>query len=102
MARVTYTTAALEDLERLADFLLQDDPAAALETIDLVTGAIEVLAKHPLVGRATSENLRELVISRGRSGYLALYDFEDDFDLIVVLGRRHQREAGYSDPSGPD
>jgi plasmid stabilization system protein ParE len=102
VARVTYTLAAVQDLERLADFLLQDDPPAATNVLALVTEAIEVLAKHPLVGRATPDNVREQVISRGKSGYLALYDFEPNADLIVVLGVRQQREAGYSDPSDPD
>jgi plasmid stabilization system protein ParE len=39
--------------------------------------------------------LRELVISRGRTGYVALYSFEEDQDAVLVLAIRHQREAGY-------
>jgi plasmid stabilization system protein ParE len=102
VARVVYTPAAVHDLERLVDFLLEEDPTAAMETAGLVTGALAMLEKHPLLGRTTSENLRELVISRGQSGYLALYDYEPIADLIVILAVRHQREAGYVDPSAPD
>jgi hypothetical protein len=39
--------------------------------------------------------LRELVISRGKSGYLALYDYDEPNDMVLVLALRHQREAGY-------
>jgi len=102
VARVVYAQAALRDLERLVEFLLDDDPASALETTELVTSAVEMLRKHPILGRVTVEGLRELVISRGKSGYLALYDYHADKDLIIVLGIRQQREAGYSDPSFPD
>jgi hypothetical protein len=41
--------------------------------------------------------LRELVISRGRSGYVALYDYDVMTDTALVLAIRHQREGGYSD-----
>lgn len=96
MAQVIYSPAAWADLERLAEFLLEDNAAAALETYDLVTGAIAVLVHHPLIGRPCSGELRELVISRGKSGYLALYGYDEERDCAVVLAIRHQREAGYA------
>ena len=102
MARVVYTPAAVRELERLVDFLLNEDPAAALETSALITHAVAMLERHPLVGRVSTDTLRELVISRGRSGYLALYDYDVFADLVLVLGVRHQREAGYSDPAALD
>jgi mRNA-degrading endonuclease RelE of RelBE toxin-antitoxin system len=39
--------------------------------------------------------LRELVISRGRTGYVALYSVEDGHNAVLVLTIRHQLEAGY-------
>jgi len=102
VSRVIYTPAAVRDLERLVDFLLKEDPASAIDTAGLVTGAVAMLEAHPLLGRALRDRLRELVISRGESGYLALYDYETSLDTIVVLGIRHQREAGYSDPSAQE
>lgn len=41
-------------------------------------------------------NVRELVISRGRSGYVALYRYLPRRDRIDVLAIRRQREAGYA------
>lgn len=95
MARVIYTERALSDLGRLTDFLLQTEPAAALETVDLIAEAVQVLENHPLIGRSTGQGLKELVISRGKSGYVALYSYEQPQDTVLVLSVRHQREAGY-------
>ncbi|MDR3479759.1 MAG: type II toxin-antitoxin system RelE/ParE family toxin [Burkholderiaceae bacterium] len=39
-------------------------------------------------------NLRELVISRGKTGYVALYSFEADQGAVLILAIRHRREAG--------
>jgi plasmid stabilization system protein ParE len=48
-----------------------------------------------LVGRLAEEGLRELVISRGRSGYVALYEYQEAADLVLILAVRHQKEAGF-------
>ena len=67
-----------------------------METVGLITTAIDTLEDHPLIGRAYSPDVRELVISRGRTGYVALYRFLPGRDLIAILAIRHQRESGYS------
>ncbi len=95
MARVIYAARALADLDRLTDFLLAAEPAAALETVELISEAVQVLGNHPLIGRPAEQGLRELVISGGQSGYLALYSYESELDTVLVLAIRHQREAGY-------
>lgn len=95
MARVIYAERAFSDLVRLTDFLLQAEPAAAPETMDLITEAVAILANHPLIGRSAEQGLRALVISRGRSGHIALYSLEPEQDTVLVLSVRHQREAGY-------
>lgn len=95
MAQIIYATRALADLERLTEFLIRDEPAAALETADLIIEAVQVLGNHPLVGRLAEHGFRDLVISRGRSGYLALYSYEPKQDTVLILAIRHQREAGY-------
>ena len=43
------------------------------------------------------DGLRELIISRRRSGYLARYPWDDALDRALVARIRHQREVGYSD-----
>ena len=86
---------AVEDLERLADFLLETLPAAAAETGELILSALDLLATHPEIGRPVNHGFRELVISRGRTGYVALYEYDSRNDVAVVLRIRHQREWGY-------
>ncbi|MDR3480923.1 MAG: type II toxin-antitoxin system RelE/ParE family toxin [Burkholderiaceae bacterium] len=95
MARLIYSYTALLDLEKLTDFLLETDPLAAAETAGLIEEAVTVLKHHPLIGRPVESDLRELVISRGKTGYIALYSFEAEQDAILILAIRHQREAGY-------
>lgn len=98
MARLIYARQALADLERLTDFLLETEPTMALETIELIAEAVQILENHPLVGRPAEQGMRELVISRGRTGYLALYSYEEPRDTVLILALRHQREAGYTSP----
>ncbi|GMU61993.1 MAG: hypothetical protein AMXMBFR34_37560 [Myxococcaceae bacterium] len=93
MAVVLYSARAVEDLARLTDFVAQTSG----EVVCLITTAVAVLERHPLIGRPTGYGLRELVISRGRTGYLALYRFHPRRDAVWVLRARHQREAGYPD-----
>lgn len=95
MTRWLLAEEAVADLNRLTDFLLQTAPEAAVATVDLVLDALQILASHPLVGRPLPGNLRELVISRGRTGYLALYSFDASADTVLVLALRHQRESDY-------
>jgi plasmid stabilization system protein ParE len=94
VSRLVYAPSALADLERLADFLLADDPAAAAATIPVLVDGLSVLRDHPLMGRVVEAGLRELLISRGRSGYVALYRFDPLADTVLVLAVRHQREHG--------
>ena len=100
MARLSYSAQALADLLRLTEFLLESDPAVAAATADLIEEAIMLLRRHPLIGRPAEHGLRELVISRGRTGYVALYDYEDADDAVPILAIRHQREAGYAIEQG--
>lgn len=96
MAVVGYAPRASSDLQRLVDFLAESDPSAAAQTAELIVSAVEALKHHPLIGRPVEWGFRELVISRGRSGYLALYRYDEARDRVLVLTIRHQREAGYT------
>jgi plasmid stabilization system protein ParE len=40
-------------------------------------------------------DIRELVISSGRTGYVALYRLRNGVARVEILTVRHQREAGY-------
>jgi addiction module RelE/StbE family toxin len=100
LVKIIYTQQAVNDLLRLMDFLLESNPTAALDTIGLIEEAVMLLERHPLIGRTADNFMRELVISRGKSGYVALYSYEQHKNTILVLAIRHQREAGLNlDPT---
>lgn len=86
---------ALDDLERIFDFVAEEDEALAR-----IREAIQILEHHPVIGRLArpSGTLRELVISRGKTGYVALYEYSPVEDLVRVVAIRHQREVGYRSP----
>lgn len=99
MSRLLLAPRAWRDIARLADFLAESHSAEAAQTGELLISGLSILRDHPLIGRTVEHDLRELPISRGRSGYLALYRFDPVIDTVLVLTLRHQREAGYADPA---
>jgi plasmid stabilization system protein ParE len=48
-----------------------------------------------LIGRTVAGELRELVISYGKTGYIALYRFLPVQDQVRIVAIRHQRELDY-------
>jgi addiction module RelE/StbE family toxin len=95
VARLAFAARAEADLDRIFQFVAAEDPTAAGAVTALIVEALQILERHPLIGRQTEEGLRELVISRGESGYMALYEYFEADDVVMVLALRHQREAGY-------
>ena len=92
MAALLFASAALSDLERVVEFLQESDPTAAAETVPLILEGLKILRAHPLIGRPIGPDRRELVIFRGRRGYIAQYKFRPASDDVIVLAIRHQRE----------
>jgi plasmid stabilization system protein ParE len=95
VATVIYSARALDHIERAFQFLRGKNPDAALDAAAAIQSAVENLASHPLIGRRVKGELRELVISYGKTGYIALYRFIIHSDEIRILALRHQRELGY-------
>ncbi|MGH8704980.1 MAG: type II toxin-antitoxin system RelE/ParE family toxin [Burkholderiales bacterium] len=97
MAQVIYSAEALADFERLIEFLLKASPDAAGAAVAQIRSAVSILEAHPRIGRRVDRLRRELVITHGASGYLALYRYDAKLEIVRVLRIRHQREAGYRD-----
>jgi plasmid stabilization system protein ParE len=93
LASLRFTPEALDDLQRLAAFLVESDPAASAQTIPMILDGLRVLATHPLIGRPIDVKRRELLIFRGRTGYLAQYTLRFAQDEVIVLAVRHQRKV---------
>ena len=95
--RVRFTAGARADLLRLYDYLVADDVELARRARTAIAKATEFLQDFPFSCRkATPENpfLRELVIPFGHSGYVALFEIENQ-DTVTILALRHQRENDY-------
>jgi len=95
VAQVVYSGRSLGHIERAFEFLRKENPAAALSAASAIQSAVENLAAHPLIGRRLEGQLRELVISYGQTGYVALYRFVVSGDEVRMLSLRHQREVGF-------
>lgn len=94
-APIFYSPRALADRERLLDFLALENPAAAGRAAAVTVDAVTILGRHPFIGRPVRDELRELVISLGRSGDVALYRPALIRNRIGVLALRHLRETGF-------
>lgn len=98
--RVRFTEAAENDLVRLYEFILdkdQTDWSLAARALEAIKNGIRSLELSPFSYRkAMSGNpfLRELIIPFGASGYVALFEIEDE-QTVTVLAVRHQREEDY-------
>jgi plasmid stabilization system protein ParE len=96
MSRTEFSHAVAADLERIARHLHEHDSAHADSRAAEILAAIDVLHGNPRIGCPVGEGWRELVIGRRNGGYLALYRYIADLDIVVVLAIRAQREAGYT------
>jgi plasmid stabilization system protein ParE len=95
VAQVAYSARSLDSIERAFQAIRATEPAVAGAAVAAILSGIANLATHPLVGRRLQGELRELVISCGPAGFVALYRFEILRDEVYVLAIRQQRELGF-------
>lgn len=95
--QVRFTKAAKADLKRLYAFLLDNDEQAARNALRIISKSMEFLRDFPFSCRKVLPDnpfLREMLISFGSSGYVALFEIEDK-KTVTILAVRHQREEDY-------
>lgn len=101
MRTVILSPEANDDLERLYDFALERELQSATPNFEVperalaaIASALRALAFSPFMGRKVrSQFEREIVISFGRTGYVAYYKVTEA--AVVVGAVRHQRESDY-------
>ena len=94
--RVRFTEEARDDLLRCFDTLRMCDRRAAERALAAIAKATELLRDFPFACRKADEAdpfLRELLISFGGAGYVALFEIRGS--EVHVLAVRHQREDDY-------
>jgi len=101
--RVRLTRDAESDLERLFDFLMErelsrdgGDLSLPTQAIAAMRSGIATLKASPFTCRKAGQSpfLRELIVPFGRSGYVALFEIEDETN-VAMLAVRHQLEDDY-------
>jgi plasmid stabilization system protein ParE len=95
VATIIYSPRALDHLERAFDHIAERNLGAAVAAATAIRTAVEMLTMHPFIGRRVEKETRELVISFGSTGYIALYRYIAARDEIRVLAIRHQRQLDY-------
>ncbi len=96
---VRLTPEANEDLIRLYEFLLSTSPEAADYALSAIEAGFDVLRRFPFTCRKAGEGrlgplCRELIISFGNTGYVALFEIGDS-NIVTIAAIRHQRESDY-------
>lgn len=90
MARIIWTEPALQDLDRVADYISLDNPVAAKKLVQDAFDRVERLNHHPQLGKSVQELeesiYRELVVSPCR----IFYREENDNVYIIHVMRVEQ------------
>lgn len=96
--KVRLTRGAEADLDRLFNSLLQlelsrdgGDLTLPTQAIAALRSSIGTLKSSPFTCRKAGQSpfLRELIVPFGRSGYVALFEIEDETN-VAVLAVRHE------------
>jgi len=95
LARIELAPEVGDDFDRILEHLHQFEVAGAGVRIEEILQGISVLEFNPFIGRRARADLRELVIGHQSRGYVALYRYVPEIDIVFVLAIRSQREAGY-------
>ena len=95
MADLIFSPRFTEAVERVFDFVATHEPDSAAGHVQLIWDGLQVLCRHPMIGRPVGQDMRELVLGSGRRCYLALYRYFPSTDRVLVLTVRHARQAGY-------
>lgn len=95
MPRIELAPEVGEDFDRILDHLARHHVEHSTQRIEEIIAALNVLTHNPLIGRPVNNDKRELVIGQRSHGYVALYRYVAELDIVFVLAVRNQREAGY-------
>jgi toxin ParE1/3/4 len=82
---IRWTKGAKQNLKQVEDYIAQDNPRAAIDTVLKIVKSIEALADHPAMGKAGRIfNTRELII--GGTPYIVPYRVkEGHIEILRVL-----------------
>ncbi len=96
---IEFAETAKDDLDRLFAFYLHIDADLANHALKIILSAFQTIQRHPTICRKAQQGelgvaWRELLITFGSSGFVALFEIVDS-TLVRVVAVRHQREIDY-------
>jgi len=99
--QIEWLESAINDLQRLRDFILSRNNDAAQRAFRTIRAATAPLMTNPRIGRPVEGLLdcRELIIPFGASGYVLRYRIAGDKVLIHAV--KHCKEIGFSSQLSP-
>jgi plasmid stabilization system protein ParE len=94
--RIEWHTSAIEDLQRLRDFIRPHNKEAAQRAVRLIRSALTPVELNPRIGKPVDDlpDFHDLVIPFGASGYVIRYRIQGDTALIIAV--KHCKEAGFA------
>ena len=94
--RIEWLEPALDDLQRLRDFILPHNKEAAQRAFKVIRAAIAPLATNPRIGKPVESlpDYHDLIIPFGAAGYVLRYHIHGDTVFIIAV--KHGKEAGFA------
>lgn len=94
MSRIELAPGGAQDFDRILDDFTTHQIQDGTSRIAEIIQAFGVLEHNPMIGRPVRNNKRELVIGRRLHGYVALYKYFEQADMVIILAVCSQREGG--------
>jgi toxin ParE1/3/4 len=91
---ILFSPDAVEDVERLRNFLDQSNPDAARRALAAIWAPIDRLQKFPDLGMPTGDpEIRQIVVRFGAGGYIVRYAALPEHGDILITRIWHGREV---------
>lgn len=86
MPQVVWTHPALEDLERLFQFLKDKNPESARKAALKIKSTADSLAVNPKIGKRMPDDTdrREVAAAFGKRGYVLRYRLDDSGRAVII------------------
>lgn len=89
MTRVVWALEAVDDRERIFDFVAEHSPTSAVALDNEFIDAVQRLNQFPALGKpGRVMGTRELIV---RENYVVVYEWSEEIDQVLVVALVHSR-----------
>lgn len=95
MREIVWLDSAVNDIQRLRQFIAQENPAAAQRAAIAIKESVQRLQELPTIGKPIEDlpQYRDLFIRFGAAGYVLRYRIH--LDTVYIVHIRHYREVDF-------